>query len=93
MAQSFFGGDPNVAHFSCDVKYRLPGETSQETNVRRREQSKILKATGIDYRLIFRFRVGDETGKAIAKANADLFASNLAEKTGVPVEVFEGCFL
>jgi hypothetical protein len=97
---SFFGGDPNVSHFTAGVTYLLPEERFVEGTKegrarapqRRREQSAKLKELGFKTRY-FQFRNGDEQGKARAKAQADAEAKLWSEKAGFQLTVAEGCFL
>lgn len=89
---SFFGGDPTLAYFRADVRYRLDGENSRASANRRKSQREELKAAGIKPRH-HQFRNGDEAGKATAKAAAEREAQLVKDRIGLELEVCEGCFL
>lgn len=97
QAVSFFGGDPNVSHFTVGVHYRFPEESWDSGNreaylnagKRRREQRDRLKEVGFK-KPYFQFRNKDEQGKAEAKAKAEAFAVEWSAKVGFELEVAEG---
>lgn len=86
---SFFGGDPNVAHFTASPYFLKPGEKVATKNPRRREEYDKLRALGWKAQY-FQFRVKDEAGKAAAKAACEAHAAKWKAKAGVDMEVCEG---
>jgi hypothetical protein len=97
MTQSFFGGDPNVSHYTANVRYLMPDEAYGKpgragATQRRREQGAALKAIGFKERY-FQFRNKDEAGKASARAECEAHAREWSDKVGFELEVAEGCFL
>lgn len=94
MSRSFFGGDPNMAHYGIGVKYRMSrDEPEKEARVRRREQELRLKALGADTSKVFQFRVTDTKGKAFAKKQCEAYADLYRAEVDFPIEVYEGAFL
>lgn len=92
--QSFFGGDPNKAHFTVRVIGRHVGLKSAERIAAHRADRALLKSLGFDLsNQFYQFTVGDNRGKALAKANAERLAKRVTEATGFQTEVSEGCFL
>lgn len=97
---SFFGGDPNVAHYSADLPFLPSGYAadglSRAERVRQKEvrdeQRKILKDAGFKEKY-FQFRVNDAAGKQKAKRLCEEFAQEWQERTGVKLVVSEGAFL
>jgi len=92
MARLPLGGDSTVSHFSADVKYLLPGESSKEQRERRRAQWDKMKELGFRMRY-FNFKNKDSAAKAKAKADCEVFAAEWESKLGFKLDVSEGCFL
>lgn len=89
---SFFGGDPTKSHYSASVRYKKPGETELEATRRRREQYDALKAAGWQKKY-FQYKNGDAVAKRRQKAECERHAAEWTAKTGIALEVNEGCFL
>lgn len=90
---SFFGGDPNVSHFTANVRWRVGNEKEGERRERTKAERAVLRQAGFPGAKFFKFKNKDEAGKAKAKAECEAFASAWNSKTGVVLEVCEGCFL
>lgn len=91
---SFFGGDPNMAHYSCHLSILAYPIRSQE---RRDAYAKIKEAfPGRDkyfqYRVKIRGKV-NHLGKMSAKRSAEKHSADILAKTGIKTEVSEGFFL
>jgi len=85
---SFFGGDTNVAHFTCSLSIK---DFPIRSQARRDAYKKISDAFGREK--YFQFKVKDEHGKGVARLSCEAHAADILAKTGVPTEVCEGCFL
>ena len=91
---SFFGGDPNVAHFAVSTRFRINrDEGTIEARQRQRAEQAILKEAGIKPTTYFQFKVNDTIGKERAKRYAEKEAAKIEAQTGVKMNVYEGCFL
>lgn len=91
---SFFGGNPNQAHFAVDVPDYLNIARRSEREAARAYDRSIMADNGFEPKVrYFRFRVGDNRAKALAKVNADRYAARVYEAVGVKMVVGEGCFL
>lgn len=88
MAQSFFGGDPNVAHFTCHLSIK---DYPIRSDARREAYAKIKETFGREK--YFQFRVKDETAKVVARKQCEAHAADIKAKTGISAEVSEGFFL
>jgi hypothetical protein len=94
MSKSFFGGNPQIAHFSVGVRYRMgPNEGYREQKERRAAQEAKFKELGWSKTPYFQFNVKSEAAKEDARAKATALAAEYAEKAGFELEVSEGCFL
>ena len=94
MSKSFFGGNPQIAHFSVGVRYRMgSSEGYKEQRERRAAQEARLKELGWSKTPYFQFNVKSEAAKEDARAKANALAAEYAEKAGFELEVSEGCFL
>jgi hypothetical protein len=90
---SFFGGDPSRAHFAVGVKYGF-NEKRAERDERRKREWAALEAAGFQKGdKYFQFRVVEKAGKAKAKRDAEAYAKKVKTKTGIELDVNEGCFL
>lgn len=97
MTRSWFGGDPNLAHFNVRLPFQsnLPHDLNKRLEIRaeRSRQEAELKGQGIKLSTIFSFRTDDPKGKARAKAAAEGHAKAIQNQTGIEMAVYEGCFL
>ncbi len=91
---SFFGGDNTMSHFSASEKYiAYKGEPRTEQRERIKAEQAKLKAVGFPKEKYFKFKNKDEIAKAKAKADCEAYAAEWSAKSGVTLEVCEGCFL
>jgi hypothetical protein len=94
MGKSFFGGNPQIAHFSVGVRFRMgPDEGYRAQKERRAEQEAKLKELGWSKTPYFQFNTKNPAAKIAAKAQADALAAEYSAKAGFELEVCEGCFL
>jgi hypothetical protein len=90
---SFFGGNLAYSHWTVDIKYKAhPDESYGEQHERRRAERAKLKAAGFKTPY-FQYRNKDTKAKAECERKARQFAKLWTKKTGVTLEVFNGCFL
>jgi hypothetical protein len=93
---TFFGGNPNIAHWSVRIADENRGNDRASQQARReavKPKRETLKAAGIKTEQYFQFRTTDTNGKATAKAKAEKEAARIEKLTGVKMQVNEGCFL
>jgi hypothetical protein len=91
---SFFGGDHTKAHWSVHLRYKAnKDERDSERKVRCKAERATLAEHGFKSQNYFEFKVNDEAAKVAQRAKADAFAAKIEEKSGVKMEVAEGCFL
>jgi len=88
MTKGFFGGNPDVAHWSVSIKF---DKTADKAKIN--ADLEALKKAGIKSKQYFQFRVTDLKGKARQKVKAIAEAERIEQLTGIKMAVHEGFFM
>ena len=87
-----FGGDLTKAHFTVHPVYRLPHEDNAMARARNKEERAKLKT--LKWKTpYFTFTVGNDIAKSNCRILALAFAAKWEKKSGIKMEIGEGCFL
>jgi len=88
----FFGGNPDVAHFSVQVR-RYDSDGKKRSRAEIAADRETLKAAGYLVSQQFSFHTNNSGARAMAKGRADAAAAKIMAYAGVSMDVTEGAYL